>query len=255
MFLILHVRGLHQHSTHQRVPRGPWRHAIESTTTLPTRQSRGDDADDPKHLASSFLSFNTKAPQQPPRYSSDDDVSRPNNATWGRQTRYTSRPHRGVRDSAFALIVTPLQHLAKCFLLRPQPPPPRTPLQLALERGVFTAESLKFYRSIFRSQTHCIPKGITQLDRQVPRRGAQSLPKLDRRRLRVQSTLERPILDGLSKKLKGNLLREWTNGISNGINQLNRQGPHLRLQKSPKFERRCLRLQSTLERPIRLQSL
>ena len=32
----------------------------------------------------------------------------------------------GVRDSAFASIVTPLQHLAKCFLLRPKPPPPRT---------------------------------------------------------------------------------------------------------------------------------
>lgn len=84
------------------------------------------------------------------------------------------------------------------------------------------------------------------LDRQVPRRGAQSSPKLDRRRLRVQSTLERPILDGLSQKLKGNLLRGWTNGISNGINQLDRQGPHLRLPKSPKFERRRLRLQSTL---------
>ena len=84
------------------------------------------------------------------------------------------------------------------------------------------------------------------LDRQVPRRGAQSSPKLDRRRLRVQSTLERPILDGLSQKLKGNLLRGWTNGISNGINQLDCQGPHLRLPKSPKFERRRLRLQSTL---------
>ena len=83
-------------------------------------------------------------------------------------------------------------------------------------------------------------------DRQVPRRGAQSSPKLDRRRLRVQSTLERPILDGLSQKLKGNLLRGWTNGISNGINQLDCQGPHLRLPKSPKFERRRLRLQSTL---------
>ena len=88
------------------------------------------------------------------------------------------------------------------------------------------------------------------LDRQVPRRGAQSSPKLDRRRLRVQSTLERPILDGLSQKLKGNLLRGWTNGISNGINQLDCQGPHLRLPKSPKFERRRLRVQSTLERPI-----
>ena len=84
------------------------------------------------------------------------------------------------------------------------------------------------------------------LDRQVPRWGAQSSPKLDRRRLRVQSTLERPILDGLSQKLKGNLLRGWTNGISNGINQLDCQGPHLRLPKSPKFERRRLRLQSTL---------
>ena len=127
-------------------------------------------------------------------------------------------------------------------------------LQTSLERPIRLRFVYKSHTTFIKSTSTSVSSGIDQLHRLHPQSFVESRVHDDRRRRRLQTSLERRIRLRSSSKFYTTCIRTSSTSFPTGIDQLDREHPQPIVERFEHDDRRKRQIQIALERPFQLRS-